>query len=95
MPIINTPRQYRAIEALVKHGQMSARELSVAVGCNNVPEMMRQLSKNGWCWTCERVSAVDRDGNVVRPGIYRLTEDSASKAADMLGIKAAVNEKPA
>jgi hypothetical protein len=85
-PIIRTPRQRRAIQALVKYGKVSSRELGRLAGVLNPPEMMAALRRNGWQWSCELIEVLDRDGNICRPGMYSLLPESLEAARKMVGV---------
>lgn len=83
-PTIKTPRQRRALGELTNGGR-SVVQLRAATGALNVPDLMAQLWRYGWRWTCERIEVIDRDGHVCRPGIYRLIPAHRQIAAEMLG----------
>jgi hypothetical protein len=85
-PNIKTPRQRRALTALVHFDGVSTKDMRDIVGCLNPAEVMAQLKRNGWKWVCELVEVVDRDGHVCRPGIYKLTPEHRKLAAEMVGI---------
>jgi hypothetical protein len=84
VPVIRSERQRRALAALAANDGQSAKQLRELVGMNNIPELMAQLRRNGWKWTCELIEAIDRDGHVCRPGIYHLTPEHRKLAAEML-----------
>jgi len=67
-----TPRQVRAIEALVEDSVMR-ETLDRVAGCSNSPEVVRQLRELGISIDCELVEQKDRDGRLCRPGRYSLT----------------------
>jgi hypothetical protein len=83
-PIIRTSRQRRAIEALVKYGKVSSRDLGKLAGVLNPPELMAALSRNGWKWKCDLIEALDRDGHICRPGMYSLLPESLEVARSMI-----------
>lgn len=85
-PIIRTSRQRRAIEALVKYGKVSSRDLGKLAGVLNPPELMAALRRNGWHWTCELTEALDRDGQICRPGVYSLLPESFEVARGMVEV---------
>lgn len=85
-PVIRTSRQRRAIEALVKYGKVSSRDLGRIAGVLNPPELMAALRRNGWKWTCELIEVLDRDGNICRPGIYSFLPESLEVAKTMVGV---------
>ncbi|MDI1277296.1 hypothetical protein [Methylobacter sp.] len=84
-PIIRTPRQRRAIAALVKYGRVSSRELGKLAGVLNPPELMAALGRNGWKWRCELIEVLDGDGKICRPGLYSLLQESLEIAKKMVG----------
>lgn len=85
-PLIRSSRQRRAIEALVKYGKVSSRELGKLAGVLNPPELMAALRRNGWQWTCELIEILDRDGQICRPGVYSLLPESLEVAKSMVAV---------
>ncbi len=85
-PVIRTSRQRRAIQALVKYGKVSSRDLGRIAGVLNPPELMAALRRNGWHWSCELIEVLDRDGNICRPGLYSLLPESLEEAKKMVGM---------
>jgi hypothetical protein len=85
-PVIRTSRQRRAIQALVKYGKVSSRDLGKLAGVLNPPELMAALRRNGWKWHCELVTVLDRDGHICRPGLYSLTIESLEVAKAMVAV---------
>jgi hypothetical protein len=83
-PIIRTSRQRRAIEALVKYGKVSSRDIGRIAGVLNPPELMAALRRNGWKWTCSLTEVLDRDGHICRPGQYSLLPESLEAAKNMV-----------
>lgn len=83
-PIIRTSRQRRAIEALVKYGKVSSRDIGKLAGVLNPPELMAALKRNGWKWKCDLIEVLDRDGNACRPGVYSLLPESLEAAKNMI-----------
>jgi hypothetical protein len=86
VPVIKTPRQRRALTALAKNDGLTVKQLRDIAGQSNIPELMQQLRRNGWRWTCELVEVTDRDGRNCRPGVYRLTPEHRRLAAEILGL---------
>lgn len=84
--IIRTSRQRRAIQALVKYGRVSSRDLGRIAGVLNPLELMAALRRNGWKWKCELVEMLDCDGGICRPGIYSLLPESLEVAKTMVGV---------
>jgi len=83
-PTIKTSRQRRALAVLAENDGQSVKQIRELVGMNNVPELMAQLRRNGWRWTCELTEVLDRDGHVCRPGLYRLAPEHKKLATQML-----------
>jgi hypothetical protein len=83
-PVIRSPRQRRALTALVQNDGLTVKQLREIAGMNNVPQLMSQLRHNGWRWTCELIEVIDRDGHVCRPGVYRLIPEHRQLAAQIL-----------
>jgi hypothetical protein len=86
IPAIKTPRQHRALTALVKFDSVSTKDMRDIVGCLNPAEVMAQLKRNGWKWGCELVEVIDRDGHACRPGLYKLSTEHRRLAAEILGL---------
>lgn len=71
-----TPRQARAVEALLP-GRWIAREtLGRIAGCSNAPDLVYKLRKKLGQDAIEMQldEHVDRDGQVCKPGRYRMTD---------------------
>lgn len=68
----DNPRHLRAIAALLRH-PMPRENLDKEVGCSNGPELVAELRRRGLELPCERISFIDRDGYICRPGVYFLT----------------------
>jgi hypothetical protein len=85
-PVIRTSRQRRAVEALVKYGKVSSHDLGRIASVLNPPELMVALRRNGWKWKCELIEVLDRDGNICRPGLYRLLPESLEVARGMVTV---------
>ena len=45
-------------------------DLDKKAGCSNGPELVAQLRRKGIEIFCQRVSVIDRDGEVCQPGRY-------------------------
>lgn len=86
IPAIKTPRQRRALTALVKFDGVSTKDMRDIVGCLNPAEVMAQLKRGGWKWSCELIEVLDRDGCVCRPGVYKLLPEYRLLAAEILGL---------
>jgi hypothetical protein len=83
-PVVKTNRQRRALAALAENDGLTVKQLRDIAGQNNIPELMRQLRRNGWRWTCELVEVTDRDGRSCKPGVYRLTSEHRQLATQIL-----------
>lgn len=70
---IKNPRQLRVLKALLQ-GPRSRTEVDTISGASNGPEVIAQLRHHGLSIECELVPGVDRDGEKVRFGVYRLTD---------------------
>jgi hypothetical protein len=86
VPVIKTPRQRRALAALAENDGLTVKQLRDIAGMSNIPELMSQLRRGGWRWSCELIEAIDRDGKPCRPGIYRLDPEHKKLAAEMVSI---------
>ena len=83
IPTIRTPRQRRAIEALLDD-EISTFELRKIAGVMNAPQLISDLRKQGWAIECTRIPFQDRDGRCCRPGVYWLSEESKKMAREVL-----------
>ena len=77
---VNTQREYRFIQALLRHGSVSRKDMDEICGAQNSPEVKRSLKDRGWPIKCQRVKMYDRDGNACYPGVYYLEERDLCKA---------------
>lgn len=70
-----TPRQRRAIDALLPGAWIAREALDSITGAANSPETVAQLRRHLGQEAIEtqHMEAVDRDGQTTRPGRYRLT----------------------
>lgn len=68
----DNPRHLRAIAALLRR-PMPRENLDKEVGCSNGPELVAELRRRGLELPCERISFIDRDGYICRPGVNFLT----------------------
>ena len=74
-----TKRQNRLI-GLLRRGPLMREDLDKKAGCSNGPELVAQLRRKGIEIFCEKVSVIDRDGEVRQSGRYEF----ASGALDTL-----------
>lgn len=68
----SNPRHLRAISALL-HRPITREELDSITGAANGPDLVAQLRRRGLQAPCKRVTFIDRDGKLCRPGVYFLT----------------------
>jgi hypothetical protein len=66
------PRHVRALQELLR-GPVPRETLDKRAGCANGPELVAELRRRGLDILCVRVSFVDRDGKLCRPGVYHFT----------------------
>lgn len=86
IPFLGTknPRHLRVIEALLR-GPRSRAEIDAIAGASNGPEVIAQLRRRGLTIPCVLVRGVDRDGVMVRHGVYRLDREDLIKLASWKG----------
>ena len=65
------PRHLRAIRSLLVRS-MAREALDRAAGCSSSPELVAELRRRGLEVPCKRVSGLDRDGRMIRRGVYSL-----------------------
>lgn len=87
----DNPRHLRAIAALLRR-PMPREALDSAAGTSNGPELVAELRRRGLEVPCERISFIDRDGRICRPGVYSFTERDRRRlfrwlATDGRGVK--------
>lgn len=81
-----TPRQARVADALLRsEGWISREAIDRIAGASNGPEVIRQLRQRLGREAIEmqRVDAIDRDGQLCKPGRYRITPEGRVKLAEM------------
>ena len=83
-----TPRQHRALLALMERGAVPCKELGILAGQNNFAELCASLRRKlGYdainTGTIE--GAVDRDGQPCKPGYYALSPQGRARAVALLG----------
>ena len=70
------PRERRVLERLLNHGPTFREALDRVSGNSNTPDLIfRMRRKYGVEIKCDRVDAIDRDGQPCRPGLYSLSDD--------------------
>ena len=85
-----TPRQHRALVALMERGAVPCKELGLLAGQNNFAELCASLRRKlGYdaidTGTIE--GAVDRDGQPCKPGYYALSPLGRERAVALLGAR--------
>ena len=83
-----TPRQHRALVALLERAAVPCKELGLLAGQNNFAELCASLRRKlGYdaidTGTIE--GAVDRDGQPCKPGYYALSPQGRARAVALLG----------
>lgn len=68
----DNPRHLRAIQVLLAR-PVPREQLDTVAGASNSPELVAELRRRGLDAPCERISFIDRDGKLCRPGVYSLT----------------------
>lgn len=66
------PRHFRASKALLA-GPTSRESLDATAGYSNSLEPVAALRRRGLAIPCERTWSIDRDGQLCRPGVDRLS----------------------
>lgn len=79
----NNPRHLRVIASMLRRPRMR-EEIDRIAGASNGPEVIAELRRRGLECPCKRVPAYDRDGYLVQPGIYYLTEGDRRKISTWL-----------
>ena len=79
-----TPRNRRLLGALVTHEKVFVSELRTMVGALNPAQNVLSLRQLGWHIHTGRISVKDRDGNLCRPGFYRLEPKEKERAIAFL-----------
>ncbi|MCY1286330.1 hypothetical protein D9M68_297930 [compost metagenome] len=70
----DNPRHLRVICALMVRSRRR-EEIDRIAGASNGPDLIAELRRRGLETPCQRVPAVDRDGSIVRPGVYSFAPD--------------------
>lgn len=83
-PQISNPRELRLLAGLLQRS-MSRETLDRAVGCSNGPDIvMRLRNRESFELPCSRVSGRDRDGNVVKFGVYCASAEDKRRIRELL-----------
>lgn len=80
-----TPREKRALLALMNGGGIMRENLDSIAGCSNGPALVAGLRSKGLTIPCERVERYDKDGNACYPGRYSLMPEDRVLAGEWLG----------
>ena len=82
-----TPRQHRALVALMERGAVPCKELGLLAGQNNFAELAAGLRRKfGYdAILTGTFDAIDRDGQPCRPGYYTLSPQGRARAVTLLG----------
>jgi len=75
----DNPRHLRAIPALLTRSQ-PREHLDAVAGCSNSPELVAELRRRGLDVPCDRVPDFDRDGKLIRRGVYHFTKSDRRKS---------------
>jgi hypothetical protein len=79
----DNPRQLRAIDALLRR-PTPREQLDSVTGSSNSPEVIAELRRRGLDAPCERITFIDRDNKVCRPGVYSFTTKDRRKVYQWL-----------
>ena len=84
-----TPRQHRALVALMERGAVPCKELGILAGQNNFAELAAGLRRKfGYdAILTGTFDAIDRDGQPCRPGYYTLSPQGRERAVALLGAR--------
>lgn len=82
-PRLTSPRQFRALMALLKKPQYREHIDRVA-GASNGPQVVSELRDKGLFINCSLIAKRDRDGKTCRVGLYHLAKNSTVKARQMV-----------
>ena len=81
-----TPRQHRALVALMERGAVPCKELGLLAGQNNFAELAAGLRRKfGYdAILTGTFDAIDRDGQPCKPGYYTLSPQGRERAVALL-----------
>ena len=84
-----TPRQQRALLALMERGAVPCKELGLLAGQNNFAELCAGLRRKlGYdAILTGTFDAIDRDGQPCRPGYYALSPLGRERAVALLEVR--------
>lgn len=86
---IQSHRERRLLDVLLKRSEISRHNLDGAIGAENSPDVVFRLRNKGFQIPCEKREFTDRDGLKVRIGFYSLTHADRRKATAALGQRGA------
>ena len=92
-----SPRQARAIDALLPGHWISREQMDRLTGASNAPDVVAKLRNklgHDGAIEMEMVDGTDRDGRPCRTGRYRLTEPGRVRAVELLGKVDSQHEGP-
>jgi hypothetical protein len=73
---------------------MPREHLDREAGCSNGPDLIAELRSRGLSIPCDRVPIIDRDGQEVQRGIYRLTTTDRRKVHQWLAKRGGTPTAP-
>ena len=81
-----TPRQHRALVALMERGAVPCKELGLLAGQNNFAELCASLRRKLGVDAIATGSfdSLDRDGKPCKPGFYELTPQGRAQVAELM-----------
>jgi hypothetical protein len=82
----NNPRHLRAIAALLRR-PMPREHLDREAGCSNGPDLIAELRRRGLDVPCVPVEDTDRDGQLIRRGVYRFLSSDRRKVTRWLAVR--------
>jgi hypothetical protein len=81
---LQSPRQRRALVALLT-GPKPREQIDRVAGASNSPDVIGRMRRRfGLTLPCQLERVKDQDGRSVERGVYRLTDQDATKARDLL-----------
>lgn len=79
-------RHLRALHALLAR-PLTREQLDRTSGSANGPDLVAELRRRGLALPCTRTPVIDRDGFIVRRGVYSMTENDRRKVRKFLSEK--------
>lgn len=80
----DNPRHLRVIDALMIRPR-KREEVDRIAGASNAPELIAELRRRGLRIMCMLVQGVDRDGHLVKSGVYEFDEEDRRAVNAWLG----------